>query len=267
MDQNPASDGEEYFAMALFMASRLWGNGEGIYDYEAEANLVLDHMINHRSLAGLPEWSGIANMIDPVEKQVVFSIEGNSATFTDPSYHLPHFYELFARWAARDNDLWLEIADTSRGLFRAASHEVTGLAPDYSLFDGTPTGGEHERFRFDAWRVAMNIALDSYWWNKDPWQRETWVGNYLRFFAEQGVASHSNQFNIDGTSPQGDHSPGLVGMNAVATLASNDALAWEFVAEFWRVKPTTGKYRYYDGCLYLFALLNVTGRFRMIGVH
>ncbi len=267
MDQNPASDGEEYFAMALFMASRQWGNGAGIYDYEAEANYILNHMVNHRDLTGLPEWSGIANMIDPVEKQVVFSIEGNSATFTDPSYHLPHFYELFSRWAAQDNALWLEVADTSRRLFQNATHEVTGLAPDYSLFDGTPTGGVHERFRFDAWRVAMNISLDSYWWNKDPWQRETWVSNYLGFFEEQGVSSHRNQFNIDGTAPEGDHSPGLVAMNAVAALISNEDVAWEFVAEFWRVKPTTGTYRYYDGCLYLFGLLNVTGRFRMIGVH
>ncbi len=267
MDGNPAPDGEEYFAMALLMAAKRWGNGAGLYDYEAEANLILNHMVNHRTLAGLPEWSGIANMIDPVEKQIVFSIEGNSASFTDPSYHLPHFYELFARWAGQDNQLWLEVADRSRQLFRDACHPTTGLAPDYCEFDGTPTGGTHAQFRFDAWRVAMNIALDSYWWNRDPWQRETWVKNYLNFFAGQGVSTHRNQFNIDGSGAEGDHSPGLVAMNAVAALISDDAVAWEFVEEFWKANPTTGNYRYYDGCLYLFGLLNVTGRYRMLGVH
>ena len=265
MDANPAPDGEEYFAMALLMAAKRWGNGEGIYNYAAEANSLLDHIVNHREIIGLPEWSGTANMLDPVEKQIVFSTEGNSATFTDPSYHLPHFYELFARWSDKDNDLWLEVAERSRLLFRQACHESTGLAPDYCEFDGTPTGGAHAQFRFDAWRVAMNIALDSYWWNQDPWQRDIWVKNYLGFFAEQGVSSHRNQFNIDGTGAEGDHSPGLVAMNAVAALISNEDVAWEFVEEFWRVTPTTGNYRYYDGCLYLFGLLNVTGRYQIYG--
>jgi endo-1,4-beta-D-glucanase Y len=264
LDANPAPDGEEYFAMSLLMAARRWGDGTGIFNYTAEANLILDHMLNHRALTGLPEFSGIANMIDPVENQVVFSIEGQSATFTDPSYHLPHFYELFGQWAAADNQRWFTVADESRQLFQDAAHELTGLAPDYSLFDGTPTGGTHAQFRFDAWRVAMNIALDSTWWNQDPWQRDTWVDNYLGFFAAQGVSSHRNQFNVDGTNPEGDHSPGLVAMNAVAALISEQDLAWEFVEEFWETDPNRGNFRYYDGCLYLFGLLNVTGRFQII---
>ncbi len=241
LDANPAPDGEEYFAMSLLMASRRWGSTTGIYDYESEANLILDHMLNHRALIGLPEFSGIANMIDPVENQVVFSIEGQSATFTDPSYHLPHFYELFARWAAKDSERWLAVADESRQLFRDATHEVTGLAADYTLFDGTPTGGTHAQFRFDAWRVAMNIALDSSWWNRDPWQRDTWVKNYLGFFVSQGVSSYKNQFNVDGTGAEGDHSPGLVAMNAVAALISEEDLAWELVTELWEAAPTSGK--------------------------
>jgi endo-1,4-beta-D-glucanase Y len=264
LDANPAPDGEEYFAMSLLMAARRWGNGAGIFDYESEANLILAHMLNHRALVGLPEFSGIANMIDPVENQVVFSIEGQSATFTDPSYHLPHFYELFGQWAASDNERWFAVAEESRQLFRDAAHEVTGLAADYTLFDGTPTGGTHAQFRFDAWRVAMNIALDSSWWNRDPWQRDTWVKNYLRFFASQGVSSHRNQFNVDGTGAEGDHSPGLVAMNAVAALISDEDLAWEFVEEFWETQPNRGNFRYYDGCLYLFGLLNVTGRFQIV---
>lgn len=264
LDANPAPDGEEYFAMSLLMAARRWGNGTGIFNYDAEANLILDHMMNHRALIGLPEFSGIANMIDPVENQVVFSIEGQSATFTDPSYHLPHFYELFGQWAAQDNERWLEVAGESRQLFRDAAHPVTGLAPDYSLFDGTPTGGTHAQFRFDAWRVAMNIALDSTWWNRDPWQRDTWVKNYLGFFAARGISTYENQFNVDGTGAEGGHSPGLVAMNAVAALISDDASAWEFVEALWEAEPTRGNFRYYDGCLYLFGLLNVTGRFQII---
>ena len=37
----PAPDGEEYFAMALFFASRRWGDGEGIFNYSREAKAIL----------------------------------------------------------------------------------------------------------------------------------------------------------------------------------------------------------------------------------
>jgi len=44
LSENSASDGEEWFVMALFFASARWGNGEGIYNYKAEAQKILDAM-------------------------------------------------------------------------------------------------------------------------------------------------------------------------------------------------------------------------------
>ena len=46
-----APDGEEYFAMALFFAAHRWGNGEGIFDYEAEARRLL-HTCLHKGENG-----------------------------------------------------------------------------------------------------------------------------------------------------------------------------------------------------------------------
>ena len=40
-DAVPASDGEEYFATALLMAASRWGNGQGLYDYNAQAQALL----------------------------------------------------------------------------------------------------------------------------------------------------------------------------------------------------------------------------------
>ena len=37
----PAPDGEEFYAMALFFASHRWGDGEGIFNYSAEAKEIL----------------------------------------------------------------------------------------------------------------------------------------------------------------------------------------------------------------------------------
>ncbi|WP_437552885.1 glycosyl hydrolase family 8 [Sorangium sp. So ce367] len=52
LDEMPAPDGEEYFATALYFASGRWGNGEGIYNYRAEADRLLDLMKNRPDITG-----------------------------------------------------------------------------------------------------------------------------------------------------------------------------------------------------------------------
>src|SRR5580658_3096261 len=46
LDPGPASDGEEWFTMALFFASHRWGNGEGILNYEGEAQALVRTMLH-----------------------------------------------------------------------------------------------------------------------------------------------------------------------------------------------------------------------------
>ena len=48
-----APDGEEYFTMALYFAAHRWGNGKGIFNYEAEANKILRGMRHHPVLTGM----------------------------------------------------------------------------------------------------------------------------------------------------------------------------------------------------------------------
>lgn len=266
IDANPASDGEQYFAAALFMASNRWGDGEGIFAYRAEANKILDQMLHHRDLIQAASDSRVTDMIDPKANQVVFVPEGLSAAFTDPSYHIPHFYELFAQWADKDKDRWALIAAESRTLFQKACNANTGLASDYTGFDGTPVQqGSHYRFEYDAWRVAMNITLDSLWWNKDPWQRDTWAPTYLGFFNKQGMGVYKSLYDIDGTNVSGSHSAGLVAMNAVASLIGTKADRKASLTELWNTPIPSGTWRYYDGCLYLFGMMQASGRFRPIG--
>jgi oligosaccharide reducing-end xylanase len=47
-----APDGEEYFVMALYFAAHRWGNGQGIYNYQAEADKILRGMRHHPVLTG-----------------------------------------------------------------------------------------------------------------------------------------------------------------------------------------------------------------------
>jgi oligosaccharide reducing-end xylanase len=262
-DPGPAPDGEQYFAMALFFAWKRWNDPA----YRTAADDILHHMLHQDRYASAG--SGVRPMIDAEARQVVFVPRGPGARFTDPSYHLPAFYELFARWAREDNDTWRAIARASRELFRKAAHPVTGLFPDYAGFDGAPVaggGGGHGDFRADAWRVIQNLAIDRYWFGGDS--AEVVEADRLQaFFAAQGIGTYGHMFTLDGRPLAAPHSPGLVAMNAVASLISTDPRTMDFVRELWSVEPTRGRWRYYDGCLYLFGLLHLSGRYRMIGLE
>lgn len=260
LDANPASDGEEWFAMALLFASARWGDGEGIFDYRAQAQEILDVMLHKEETK-----SDLAtNMFNREHKQVVFVPRlGPVSNFTDPSYHLPAYYELWSRWAERDNEFWGEAAQVSREFFRKAAHPQTGLMPDYANFDGTPYGSdEHKDFRFDAWRTLSNVAVDYAWFAADPWQAEQ-SQRVLSFLASQGIDSYPNQFTLDGTPLSSDHSAGLVSMAAVAALAADRQTGEPFVQELWNAQIPSGKWRYYDGMLYILGMLHVSGNFKI----
>jgi oligosaccharide reducing-end xylanase len=258
LDANPASDGEEWFAMALLFASARWGDGEGIFDYQSQAQEILDVMLHK-------EENNIAtSMFNGERKQVVFvPMSGRVSSFTDPSYHLPAYYELWARWAERDNQFWADAAQTSREFFKKAAHPQTGLMPDYADFDGTPYGtDEHKDFRFDAWRTLSNVAVDYAWFAADAWQIEQ-SNRVLNFLASHGINSYPNQFTLDGTPLSSDHSTGLVSMAAVAALAADREIGEPFVQALWDSQTPSGMWRYYDGMLYMLGLLHVSGRFRI----
>ncbi len=262
IDSNAASDGEEWFVMSLFFASGRWGNGSGIFDYEEEANGILHTMLHKEDE---PEHGRVTNMFDGEEKLVVFVPAIGANEFTDPSYQLPHYYELWSRWAGKDNGFWKEAVVASRKLLKSSANPRTGLCPDYSRFDGTPVStlsGGHADFRFDAWRVAMNAAMDYEWFAEDKWQVEE-CNRLLEFFTNQGIDKYGNQFTLDGRQLGKDHSTGLVAMNAVAAIASTNANRKDFVEALWNAQVPSGLYRYYDGMLYMLGLLQVSGNFRI----
>jgi oligosaccharide reducing-end xylanase len=264
LDSNAASDGEEWLVTALFFAAARWGNGNGIYNYQAEAQSILDAMLSKNTSSNRDDV--VTNMFNRQEQQVVFVPVGNVDDFTDPSYHLPHFYELWARWADKENQFWCAAASASRQFFKKTVNSVTGLAPDYAHFDGSPMdpfwGGGHYNFRYDAWRVAMNIAVDYSWFAKDDWAA-TQSNRLLDFFYSQGIGTYGNLFSLSGKKLGDDHSPGLVAMNTVACLAASTEHRKDFVQQLWDTLIPSGVARYYDGLLYMLGWLQVSGNFRI----
>jgi oligosaccharide reducing-end xylanase len=264
IDYNSASDGEEWFVMSLLFASARWGDGEGIYNYKAEAQKILNAMLGKTESSD--RQGVVTNIFNKKEKEVVFVPVGSADDFTDPSYHLPHFYELWARWADTNNAFWCSAAITSRKFLEKTANPVTGLAPEYAEFDGKPYtrwGGGKDTFQYDAWRVGMNIAVDYTWFAGDKWEVEE-CNKLLNFFYSKGIKKYVGTYSLDGKQHfTEDHNEGLVAMNAVACLASTSEYRKDFVNELWNLKIPSGHYRYYDGMLYMMALLQVSGNFRI----
>ncbi len=265
----PAPDGEEFFAMALFFASHRWGDGEGIFDYSTEAKKILKACLHkgEKGRVGEPMWNR--------ENGQILFVPGSS--FTDPSYHLPHFYELFALWAdEEDRAFWRRAAKVSREYLAVACHKQTGLSSEYANFDGTPMDkdlpwGNFGDFFSDAYRTAANIGLDAEWFGKDHGQMGVPL-RMMRFFGTDLEAVRC-AYKVDGTPMERPvlHPLGLLSTIAQGALAvpyskeadSDFAVAKQWVEWFWNEPLRKGVRRYYDNCLYLFALLSLSGRYRV----
>ena len=275
--EGAAPDGESYFAMALLFASNRWGDGKGIYDYRAEAEKLLTAMV-HRPVISAPGKYGqhtVGPMMNADPPMILFVPEVSPEPFTDPSYHLPAFYELWAKWGPEaDRAFWARTAEVSREFFVKTTHPQTGLAPSYANFDGTPHINrfpQSGQFGYDAWRTASNWAVDWSWWHKAPSEQEL-SDRIQKFFAEQGIDKYGPVYSLDGKDmgatpglTHEDHPAGLVGTNAVAGLAATDReRAKQFTEALWNTPIPSGQNRYYDGLLYLMSLMHLSGEFRII---
>ncbi|SFP53349.1 oligosaccharide reducing-end xylanase [Parafilimonas terrae] len=269
-----ASDGELYYVTALLFASNRWGNKTGI-NYYGEARHILDAMWKKDGTGG------IHNIINTEHKQISFTPEYNNYKWTDPSYHLPAFFEVWAMYAKDGHEqFYKDCADTSRAYLHRACHPVTGLNYDYAEFSGEahiapwmPAG-----FRYDSWRVPMNIAMDYYWFGKDKeWQRD-YAKRLQTFFRSKGIDTFEDQFNPDGSRPDSilqaggfkklRHSLGLVSTVASTEIIYNSNKKFDFVHALWNNKlaPYEDGYfdPYYDGLLYLFSLMHLSGKYQII---
>jgi oligosaccharide reducing-end xylanase len=267
-EETAAPDGEEYFVMSLYFAGQRWGSGKGIFDYQAQADELL-HTMRHRARMSGPTKFGprtVANEVDETAKMIRFVPGVDRGDFTDPSYHLPAFYELWARWGpVEDRAFWAEAAEASRAFFVKTVNAKTGLAPAYANFDGTPhaTGfSQSTIFGYDSWRTASNWSVDWSWWRKAPQEQEL-SDRIQGFFRGQGLAEYGDLYTLEGKAISGKHSTGLVATNAVASLAARRADSKDFVQALWDAPIPSGQYRYYDGMLYLLSLLHCSGEFRI----
>lgn len=308
-----APDGEEYFVMSLYFAAHRWGNGNGIYNYQAEADKILRGMRHHPVLTGTgpfrihpddppfvqpdhpwpspnnkrmeaemaksgrtmprfrfprgPQKETVGPMVDEAHYMIRFVPELNRGN-TDPSYHLPAFYELWSRWGPKeDRAFWAMAADVSRDFFNKVTGPETGLTPDQAHFDGgTVIGfdGKPTPFSYDSWRSVSNWSVDYSWWHKDP--REQVLSDRIqKFLYGQGIDKFVDRYTLDGKPLSDRHSIGMQSTTAVGSEAATDGpISKAFVEALWNTPTPSGEQRYYDGMLYLMSMMHCSGEFRII---
>jgi len=272
--EGSASDGELYFITSLLFASNRWGNHSGI-DYYKEARKILDAIWKKDGTGN------IYNLINVEHKQITFVPEGRGAGWTDPSYHLPAFMEIWAEYAKDGHELFYrECADTSRMFLHRACDSVTALNADLTEFSGKPYSAPWmaAAFRYDSWRVPMNITMDYVWFGADRNWQEDYARRFQNFLRTRGLDNFEDQFNLDGSRPEFilpaggvkklRHSLGLVASSASTSLIFRQDKNFDFVNALWNAKLTPyddGYFDpYYDGLLYLFSLMHLSGKYQVI---
>ena len=255
-DDNCAPDGEMYFMMSLLFAAHRWNDSS----YMEDAQLILEKMWEN------PQCS----LFHPQHFVITFQPQGSQRDFSDPSYDLPAFVDLFSRWSDTNKDKWETAAGKTRTHLYNSSNTTSGLFSDYSNYDGTPHSVSYNsnatKYMYDAMRCAMNFGMDYYLFGVDN-KRQTEMAKRLIDFFEKDGYNHA-RFNWDGSNPTESYTLGEKGCNAVACYALMDEPGYDEKVKknlqmAWEAKPMTGQYRYYDGLVHYLSMLHLCGSFKI----
>lgn len=255
-EESCCPDAEMYFMMSLLFAANRWGDAS----YMEDAQYILDKM-----------WSNSQHKLFNQQQYVItFIPSGEETNFTNPSYNLPAFVDLFSRWSTTNQNKWKQATIATRNHLYKASNTTSGLFTDYANFDGTPHSVSYnsnaDKYMYDAMRTAMNFGMDYYLFGVDAERQQTMAKRLIDFFEKDGY-KHA-RFNWDGTNPSEQYTTGEVGCNAVACYALMNMPEYKDIIKknlqmAWNVKPMTGQYRYYDGIVHYLAMLHLCGSFKI----
>jgi endo-1,4-beta-D-glucanase Y len=242
--------------MSLLFAANRWNDKQ----YMEDAQYILKKMWDN----------GQHSLFNPSHYVITFQPQGNENNFSDPSYDLPAYVDLFSRWSTSNQDKWKKAAQATRDHLYKSSNTKSGLFSDYNNFDGTPHGVNYnqnaERYMYDAMRCAMNFGMDFYLFGVDSTRQVEMAKRIIDFFENDGYKH--GRFNWDGSNPSENYTTGEKGANAVAALALKDVSGYEDKIKknlqmAWDEKFMTGQFRYYDGLVHYLAMLHLCGSFKI----
>ena len=164
-----------------------------------------------------------------------------------------------------------QAAVASRKYLVQACSPITGMSAEYAEFDGSPmsrklgwSNDRHDWFYSDSYRTVANIGLDYEWFGIDEGQCAA-VDRLQEFLLEDARRNQFHTYEINGTVAQSDvlHPVAIIATVAQGSLAANNPFTNEWIERFWNTPMRTGVRRYYDNCLYFFAFLALSGKYRI----
>ena len=139
------------------------------------------------------------------------------------------------------------------------------MCAEYAGYDGEPVFRFRKNFAFysDAYRVAMNIALDTLWFGRRD--ETAAVATHLQDFFHGIAPEDYKAYQLDGTpvDEPAMHPVAITATLAAASIASDSRYADEYLRSFWNTPLRKGERRYYDNCLYFFCLMMLGGVYRI----
>ena len=244
---------EMYMMMSLIFAANRWNNSA----YMEDAQYILNNMWNNPSFSLFDSEKFIIKFIPTV-------------SFSNPSYDLPAFLELFSRWSDTNREQWARTIEATRNHLYNSSNRYSGLFPECSDFTGIPQSYSQNpnstKYMYDAMRCAMNIGMDYYLFGVDA-ERQTVLAKRLIDFFEEDRYQHA-RFNWDGSSPSESYTVGEAGANAVICYALMGTHGYEIkikrnLQKAWDGSLLTGQYRYHDGLVHYLSMLHLCGSFKI----
>ena len=155
---------------------------------------------------------------------------------TDPSYILPAFYQTWACFDTANADFWNSAVTAARAFFPKAADANGGFGDQCAY-----TGGSCVSTGVDKIRTVVNIMMDWNFFAADPWQKDTYAPAYG---AREKNAGANAQGFCDST----------LGFALPASTGK------AFVDKIWSAGVPRS---YWDGTLYMLALLHVSGTFHL----
>jgi oligosaccharide reducing-end xylanase len=157
---------------------------------------------------------------------------------TDGSYILPAFYQTWACFDTANAAFWQSAVSAGRTWFHNAINS-NGVIPDQSGF----TNGSSGSAGSDTIRCVANIMMDHNFFDADSWQTDTYAPKYASY-----ESSHGN-----GVAQQSCDA--LLGFGLPASTGK------PFVDKLW--STSVPKHDYWNGVLYMLAMLHVSGTFHL----
>ncbi len=106
----------------------------------------------------------------------------------------------------------------------------------------------------------MNVAVDEAWFGKNP-EARVLADRLLSFFYKEGVRDFKQVYTLDGHPKVTWQAVSTVAMAATGAMVSTLPIRKDFVQRLWDEPLPRGKYRYFNGLLYMLAMLHLSGNF------